>query len=199
MVKVIRAGAVVFEDMEELDLAGMWEVLGATRRLFRDGVFKDAYFEIESQGVTPGPLKCYHDLKVMPDKPLGNLAQYDVVLVPGGPGRLVVQKDPKLQAEVRAAFEAGRLVCSVCTGAFILAEAGILKGKKATTFHTVIDKLAEYGIDPVKKKVVVQGNIVTGAGISSAMDVGLKIVEIMMGKEASRTVADWVEYCPKEE
>jgi cyclohexyl-isocyanide hydratase len=198
MVRIIRVGAVVFQDMEELDLAGMWEVLGSTRRLFRDGIFKDAYFEIESQGVTQGPIKCYHDLKIMPDKPLGNLAQYDVVLVPGGPGRLVVQKDPRLQAEVKAAYEAGKLVCSVCTGAFILAEAGILKGKRATTFHTVIDKLAEYGIEPVRKKVVVQGNIVTGAGISSAMDVGLKIVELMLGKEASKTVADWVEYCPKE-
>jgi cyclohexyl-isocyanide hydratase len=198
MVKVIRAGVVVFQDVEELDLAGIWEVLGSTRRLYREGILKDAYFELESQGVTPGPLKCYHDLKILPDKPLGNLAQYDVVIVPGGPGRLIVQKDAKLQAEIRSAYEANKLICSVCTGAFILAESGILKGKKATSFHTVVDKLADYGIEPVKKRVVVQGNIVTGAGISSAMDVGLKIVEITMGPEAAKIASEWVEYCPRE-
>ena len=198
MVSVIHAGAVVFQDVEELDLAGIWEVLGSTPRLHREGILKDAYFEIESQGVTPGPLKCYPDLKIMPDKPLGNLAQYDVVIVPGGPGRLVVQKDPKLKAEIRNAYEAGKLICSVCTGAFILAESGILKGKKATSFHTVVDKLADYGVEPVRKRVVVQGNIVTGAGISSAMDVGIKIVEITMGKEVARTVSEWVEYCPRD-
>lgn len=198
MVRIIHAGAVVFQDVEELDLAGIWEVLGSTRRLHREGILKDSYFEIESQGVTPGPLKCYHDLKIMPDKPLQNLAQYDVVIVPGGPGRLIVQKDPKLQAEIKSAYEAGKLICSVCTGAFILAESGILKGKKATSFHTVVDKLAEYGAEPVRKRVVVQGNVVTGAGISSAMDVGIKIVEITMGKEAAKTVSEWVEYCPRE-
>jgi cyclohexyl-isocyanide hydratase len=198
MARVIHAGAVVFQDVEELDLAGVWEVLGSTRRLYREGIIKDAYFEIESQGVTPGPLKCYHDLKIMPDKPLGNLAQYDVVIVPGGPGRLVVQKDPKLQAEIRNAHEAGKLICAVCTGAFILAESGILKGKKATSFHTVVEKLADYGIEPVRKRVVVQGNIITGAGISSAMDVGIKIVEITMGREAAKTVSEWVEYCPRD-
>lgn len=198
MVRVLRAGAVVFQDVEELDLAGIWEVLGSTRRLYREGILKDAYFEIESQGVTPGPLKCYHDLKIMPDKLLGNLAQYDVIIVPGGPGRLIVQKNPQLQAEIRSAYEAGKLICSVCTGAFILAESGILKGKKATSFHTVVDKLADYGIEPVKKRVVVQGNIVTGAGISSAMDVGLKIIEITMGTEAAKITSEWVEYCPRE-
>jgi len=164
-------------------------VLGSTRRLHREGILNDAYFEVESQGVTSGPLKCYHDLKIMPDRPLGNLAQYDVVIVPGGPGRLVVQKDPKLQAEIRTAYEAGKLVCSVCTGAFILAESGILKGKKTTSFHTVVDKLADYGVEPVRRRVVVQGNIDTGAGISSAMDVGIKIVEITMGNEAAQTVS----------
>lgn len=198
MVKVFHAGVVVFQDVEEMDLAGVWEVLGSTHRLYKEGILKDSYFEVESQGLDPGPIKCYHGLRIVPDKPLGNLAQYDVVVVPGGPGRLIAQKEHRLQEEVKGAYNAGRLVCSVCTGAFILAEAGILKGKKATSFHTVVDRLAEYGAQPVKERVVVQGNVVTGAGISSALDVGIKIVEITMGERAAQTVSEWVEYHPRD-
>jgi len=196
LVRVIRAGAVVFPDVEELDLVGVWEVLGATRRLHREGVFKDAYFEIEALGNSLEPIKCYHDLKIVPNKLTESLPDYDVVIVPGGPGRLVAQKDERILRAVRKAYDAGKLVCSICTGAFILAEAGLLKGKKATSFHTVIDQLSKYGATPVKERVVVEGKVVTGAGISATMDVGLKIVEIMMGKESMKKVSEWIEYCP---
>jgi cyclohexyl-isocyanide hydratase len=196
MVRVIKVGVLVFHDLEELDLAGMWEVLGATRRLYRENVLKDAYFELETVGTEVGPIKCYHDLKIIADKPIGSLPDYDVILVPGGPGRLKAQKDERILSQIRKAHAAGKLIASVCTGAFILAEAGLLKGKKATSFHTVVDQLANYGCLPVKKRVVVEGKIVTGAGISSSMDVGLKLVELMLGKEAARITSEWVEYRP---
>ena len=194
MVKVIKVGVLVYQDLEELDLAGMWEVLGATRRLYRENVLKDAYFELETVGTEVGPIKCYHDLKIIADKPIGSLPDYDVILVPGGPGRLKAQKDERILSQIRKAHAAGKLIASVCTGAFILAEAGLLKGKKATSFHTVVDQLANYGCTPVRKRVVVEGKIVTGAGISSSMDVGLKLVELMLGKEAARVTSEWVEY-----
>ncbi|MEN3017386.1 MAG: DJ-1/PfpI family protein, partial [Candidatus Methanosuratincola petrocarbonis] len=75
-------------------------------------------------------------------------------------------------------------------------EAGILKGKNATSFHTVVDQLSGYGACPLKERVVVDGKVVTGAGISSSIDVGLKLVEIIMGKDAAKMVSAWVEYCP---
>ncbi len=196
MVRVIKVGVLVFQDLEELDLAGMWEILGATRRLYRENVLKDAYFELETVGTEVGPIKCYHDLKIIADKPIDSLPDYDVILVPGGPGRLKSQKDERILSQIRKANSAGKFIASVCTGAFILAEAGLLRGKKATSFHTVIDQLANYGCTPVKKRVVVEGKIITGAGVSSSMDVGLKLVEIMLGKEAAKITSEWVEYCP---
>lgn len=199
MVRIIKVGVLVFQDLEELDLAGMWEVLGATRRLYREDVLKDAYFELETVGTEVGPIKCYHDLKIISDKPIEALPDYDVVLVPGGPGRLKAQKDERILAQIKKAYTAGKLIASVCTGAFILAEAGLLKGKKATSFHTVVDQLANYGCTPVRQRVVVEGKVVTGAGISSSMDVGLKIVELLLGKDAAGLTSSWVEYCPVEE
>ncbi len=196
MVRIIKVGVLAFPELEELDLAGAWEVLGATRRLFREGVFKDAYFELETVGKETGPVRCYHDLKIMVEKTLDALPQYDVLFVPGGPGRLKAQKDNEILEAVRKFYESGKIVSSVCTGAFILAEAGILKGKKATSFHTVVDQLSGYGACPLKERVVVDANVVTGAGISSSIDVGVKLVEILMGKEAASTVTQWVEYCP---
>ena len=196
IVRIIKTAVVVFPDLEELDLAGTWEMLGATQRLYHEGVLKDAYFELETCGKDLGPVKCYHNLKIIAEKLIEDLPRYDVVFVPGGPGRLVAQKDEKILEPIRKAYSAGKLVASVCTGAFILAESGILKGKRATSFHTVIDQLSGYGVCPVKERVVVDGNIVTGAGISSSMDVGIKIVELMLGKDAAKKITEWVEYCP---
>uniref|UniRef100_A0A7C3FAE5 DJ-1/PfpI family protein n=1 Tax=Candidatus Methanomethylicus mesodigestus TaxID=1867258 RepID=A0A7C3FAE5_9CREN len=196
MVRIIKVGVVVFPDLEELDLAGTWEVLGATRRLFREGMLKEAYFELETCGVEVGNVKCYHDLKILAEKTVSELPNYDVVFVPGGPGRLKAQKDPRILVPIKAAYDKGKVIASVCTGAFILAEAGVLKGKKATSFHTVIDKLAEYGVTPLRKRVVVEGNIITGAGISSSLDVGITLVSQLLGPEAAKIVAEWVEYCP---
>jgi cyclohexyl-isocyanide hydratase len=196
MARIIKVGVLAFPDLEELDLAGAWEVLGATRRLFREGVFKDIYFELETVGKETGPVKCYHDLKIIVERTLDALPEYDVLFVPGGPGRLKAQKDTAILEAVRKFYESGKLVASVCTGAFILAESGILKGKNATSFHTVVDQLSGYGACPLKERVVVDGNVITGAGISSSMDVGVKLVEILMGKDAAKTVTEWVEYCP---
>jgi len=86
------------------------------------------------------------------------------------------------------------MVCSVCTGAFVLAEAGILKGKRATTFHMELDKLSKYDVVPVKERVVVEGNVITGAGVSASIDVGLKIIETVLGKDTAIKVAGRIEY-----
>ncbi|MBC7121253.1 MAG: DJ-1/PfpI family protein [Candidatus Methanosuratus sp.] len=194
--RIIKVGVLAFPDLEELDLTGAWEVLGATRRLFREGVFKDAYFELETIGEERGSIKCYHDLKILAEKTLVDLPNYDVLFVPGGPGRLNAQKDEEILEGVRMFYQSGKVLASVCTGAFILAEAGILRGKRATSFHTVVDQLSGYGACPIRERVVVEGNVVTGAGISSSLDVGLKLVEMLMGKEAAKAVSEWIEYCP---
>ena len=103
-------------------------------------------------------------------------------------------KDRQLLKEIRQAYESGRLVCSICTGVFILAEAGILREKRATSYHTEVEKLSRYGVVAVRERVVVEDNIITGAGVAASLDVGLRIVEALLGRESAQKVAEWIEY-----
>ncbi|MFQ6073911.1 MAG: DJ-1/PfpI family protein [Candidatus Bathyarchaeia archaeon] len=189
MPKVYEAAIIVFPRVEELDFTGVWQVLGTTQHLS-----KEAYFKLRTVGTIKEPVRCAHGLTVLLDEPLISLSEYDVIVVPGGPGTSEVMKNEALLSQVRQAYKAGKLVCSVCTGAFILAKAGVLKGKKATTYHTKIDELSSFGAVPVRERVVVQGNIITGAGVSASLDVGLKIVEKLLGAESATKVAEWIEY-----
>ena len=189
MSKVYEAAIIVFPRAEELDFTGVWQVLGTTQHLS-----KETYFKLKTVGTIKEPVKCAHGLTVLPDESLSNLSEYDVIVIPGGPGTSEAMKNEVLLSQVKQAYKTGKLVCSVCTGAFILAKAGILKGRKATTYHTEIDKLSDFGVIPVKERVVVQGNLITGAGVSASLDVGMKIVEKLLGAESAVKVAEWIEY-----
>lgn len=189
MKTVYKAAFIVFPRVEELDLAGAWEALATTQHLSAE-----TYFLTQTVGLTSRVLQCAHGLRINAEQLLSDLSEYDVIVVPGGPGVRGVAENKRLLQEIKKAYEAGKLVCSVCTGAFVLAEAGMLKGKKATTFHTELDKLSKYGAVPVKERVVVEGNVVTGGGVTASIDVGLKIVEILLGKETATKVAERIEY-----
>jgi len=194
MARIYKAAGLVFPELEELDLIGAWEILGSTRRLFRDGVLKDAYFELETCGAEQGIVKCCHDLKIVVEKPISELPKYDVVLIPGGPGRAEAQKDSRIIGAIKKAHEKGAVLASVCTGAFIVAQAGLLEGKKATSYHAFMGKLADYGVTPVNERLVVNGRVITGAGPPASVDVGMKVVEMLLGPEALQKVKDWMTY-----
>jgi cyclohexyl-isocyanide hydratase len=191
VVRVFKTAVIVFPNVEELDFVGVWQVLGTTHHLS-----EEEYIQTITLGTISDPIKCAHGLTVIPDETIENLSEYDVIIAPGGPGTYQAMKDEHLLKEIRQAYEYRKIVCSVCTGAFILANAGILKEKRATTYHTEVEKLSKYGAVPVKERVVVDGNVITGAGVAASMDVGLKIVEILLGKESARNVAEWIEYRP---
>jgi cyclohexyl-isocyanide hydratase len=189
--RVFKAAVILFPNVEELDFVGVWEVLGTTQHLA-----KEKYFQVRTLGTVSDPIKCAHGLTLISDETIENLSKYDVIIAPGGPGVYQTMKDEDLLREIRQAYESRKLVCSVCTGAFILANAGILKEKRATTYHTEVEKLSKYGAVPSRERVVVDDNVITGAGVAASMDVGLKIVEILLGKESARKVAEWIEYLP---
>lgn len=191
VVGVFKAAVIVFPKVEELDFVGAWEVLGTTNHLS-----KEEYIQAITLGTISDPIRCDNGLTVIPDKAIENLSKYDVIIVPGGPGAYQAMKDEHLLKEIRQAYACRKLVCSVCTGALILASAGILKEKRATTYHTVVEELSKYGAVPVRERVVVDDNVITGAGVAASMDVGLKIVEILLGKESAKKVAELIEYCP---
>jgi len=189
MGKVLKAAFIVFDGLEELDLAGAWQALGTTQHFS-----KETYFLIETVALTSEMTRCAHGLTIKADKRLSELSTYDVIVVPGGPGVNNAMKNKRLLQEIRKAYESGKIVSSICTGAFVLAQAGILEGKKATTYHTELNKLPKYGAVPVKQRVVVEGNVITGAGVSASVDVGLKIIEVVFGRETAAKVAERIEY-----
>jgi cyclohexyl-isocyanide hydratase len=188
--RVFKTAVIVFPNVEELDFVGVWQVLGTTHYLS-----EEEYIQTITLGTTSDHIKCAHCLTIVPDATIENLSKYDVIIVPGGPGTYQAMKDEHLLKEIRQAYDSRKLVCSVCTGAFILAEAGVLREKRATTYHTEVEKLSKYGAVPVKERVVVDDNVITGAGVAASLDVGLKIVGILLGKESAGKVAEWIEYC----
>jgi len=105
---------------------------------------------------------------------------------------LLTTKDFSMSSKKRMKLE--NLFAQFAPVHFVLAEAGILKGKKATTFHRELDRLSNYGAMPVKERVVVEGKVITGAGVTASIDVGLKIAEILLGKETARKVGERIEY-----
>src|SRR5262249_36335319 len=90
-------------------------------------------------------------------------------------------------------FPENRLAVSVCTGALLLGAAGRLHGKRATTHYTAMDRLADHGAIPTEERVVDEGSVITGGGVTSALDVGLHVVREIAGDEIARKIARQME------
>jgi transcriptional regulator GlxA family with amidase domain len=121
----------------------------------------------------------------------------DILLIPGGYGtRPLIEDEPTLDW-VRAIHETTTYTTSVCTGALVLAAAGLLDGLPATTHWFERDLLGELGAKPVPDRVVEQGKVVTAAGVSSGIDMALRLVQRIYGDEASQAVQLGIEYDPQ--
>ncbi|WP_062433230.1 DJ-1/PfpI family protein [Herbidospora daliensis] len=120
----------------------------------------------------------------------------DVVLVPGGPGTVEALNDTRLIDWIRTAHAASTWTTSVCSGAYLLAHAGLLTGLPATTHWGFLDGLAGFGAIPVAERVVVQGKIVTAAGVSAGVDMALTLLALMRDEDTARAVQLAIEYDP---
>ena len=121
----------------------------------------------------------------------------DVIFMPGGTeGTLSVMSRPDTMAWVRDRGARAKHVTSVCTGSMILAKAGLLKGKRATSHWAVRDTLADFGAIPVDKRVVQDGNVLTGAGVTAGMDFAIALVEMLRGRAYAEALVLQGEYAP---
>lgn len=103
-------------------------------------------------------------------------------------------KNIAIQKFIQQQAKQAKYITSVCTGAFLLAEAGLLTGKKATTYHTAFAELAAYSVEVLPQKVVHENNIITGAGVSSGIELGLYILKEEFGAAVAQQAADNIEY-----
>jgi transcriptional regulator GlxA family with amidase domain len=187
----ITTGILIFDDAEELDFVGPWEVLTAAAALEK----ADRVVTIAER---PGPIRCAKGLRVVPDHSFADAPSLDVVLVPGGQGTRREVSNTALIEWLRKVGEGCRYVTSVCTGALLLHEAGFARGKRVTTHWGFVETLRARGDVTVLDDVryVRDGNLVTAAGISAGIDMSLWLVGQLHSPEFARTVQRYIQYDP---
>lgn len=186
---MITVGILIFPQVEELDFVGPFEVLSYINKIQSNST--QVLLVAETQAVVPA----FNGLKVIPDSTFEDCPQLDILVVPGGKGRFSAMKNKKISQFLLLQSKQANYITSVCTGAFILAEAGLLNGKKATTYHEAFSELASYPQITVEKaKVVQDGNLITGAGVSSGMELGFYLLKLLFGAKLAQEVAVKIEY-----
>jgi transcriptional regulator GlxA family with amidase domain len=137
-------------------------------------------------------------LALVADATLADVPHPDILVVPGGPGQNDAEKDEAVLDWLRTAHETTTWTTSVCTGSLVLGAAGLLDGKRATTYWLAIDELARHGATPVAdERVVFDGKIVTAAGVSSGIDMALTLAREIGGDDLSRLLQLGIEYDPQ--
>jgi cyclohexyl-isocyanide hydratase len=181
----LDVGILVFPRVQQLDVTGPYEVFasvpGATVHLLA----KEAGTVTASSRMILGPTIA------MADCP-----RLDVFCVPGGDGVNALLQDAEVLAFVRAQAARCRYITSVCTGALLLGAAGLLDGRRATTHWAAHDLLAAFGAIPVHERVVRDGNLITGGGVTAGIDFALTVVSEVAGRAAAEAVQLGLEYAP---
>jgi transcriptional regulator GlxA family with amidase domain len=177
----------IFDQITALDAIGPYEVLSRLPRT-----------RVHFLALEPGPMRTENGmLALCADGTLSSLQHPDVILMPGGFGTRALMEDEQVLAWLRTAHESSQWTTSVCTGALVLAAAGILDGLEATTHWLLLDKLGELGASPVSRRVVEQGKVITAAGVSSGIDMALTLAARIAGEDMACAIQLAIEYDPE--
>ena len=187
-----RVAILIFDDVEVLDFAGPFEVFAVT-----DELQGHAGFDVFTLAEGPGTVRAVNGLKVVPDHTLESAPAPDVLVVPGGAGTRALLRRPALLEWIRTRARRAEITLSVCTGALVLARAGLLDGLRVTTHHEVLDLLRELApaatVDP-SRRFHDNGAILTAAGISAGIDCSLHVVGRLLGPAAAEATMRYMEY-----
>ncbi len=184
----MRIGVLVFDGVEELDFVGPWEVLSYVNKV------GSGPLELITVGVG-APVKAFNGLTIIPDVTLGDCPELDVLVVPGGKGRLIQMHELKTLDFIRQRYEELSYLLSVCTGSFLLAEAGILRGRSVTTHHNAFEEMEAYpDITLSRRRIVRDGKIISAGGVASGMDLAFYLIEEVYGADVAASVARGIEY-----
>ncbi len=190
-------GILLYDGVEELDVAGPWEVLSYWCRTFPD----DGY-SVRCLSQTGEPVRCAQGMTMHPDDAFGASPPLTVLLYPGGAPPVIEQQlaDPARLDWVRQIRSATPLLTSVCTGALVYAAAGVLAGRAATTHWNFVDRLAR--LDPSitvapQSRFVDAGDVITSAGVSAGIDMALYLVSRLADIERARLVKRVIQYEPE--
>jgi putative intracellular protease/amidase len=183
-----QIAVVTYPGFTALDFIGPYEVL----RQLPDAEVRLVWHE-------PGPITADSGVLVVgATRSLAETPSPDVVLVPGGPGCMAAARDGALLDWLRQAQQAASWTTSVCTGSVVLAAAGLLEGKRATSHWSMLGALKAFGVTPVgDERVVRQGDIVTAAGVSAGIDLALWLAAQIAGEGRAKAIQLMIEYDPQ--
>ena len=191
----MNIGVALFEGAEELDWAGPWEVLAAWALQWPDDGVHVFTLAREDRPVT-----CAKGLRVLPDETWETAPPLDVLVYPGGRGTRRELEDEAVLDWIRGLAAGDTVVASVCTGSLVLAAAGLLDGKPATTHWGSLELLPTLGrkieVRP-DDRFVDNGNILTAAGVSAGIDMALHLVARLHSTERAREVRRYIQYDPE--
>jgi transcriptional regulator GlxA family with amidase domain len=182
----------LFDDVEVLDFAGPFEVFSVANEL-ADYTILNVYTVAREKTL----VKARNGLSVSPDFGIKEAPRPDFLIIPGGIGTRAVLGQHDVISWIRASASNAEKVMSVCTGALLLAKAGLLEGARATTHHEVFEELAALAPNTEivrNKRFVDNGKIITSAGISAGIDMSLYVIELVYGKDTAQKTIAYMEY-----
>ncbi len=182
----------LFDEVEVLDFAGPFEVFGVAGA--RPG---PPPFRVRTVGLRPGPVIARNGLSISPSHVAGSARVADLVVVPGGYGTRREMENPAVLDYLRVANAHTEMMLSVCTGALLLAKAGLLTGLAATTHRGAMDELRSMAADfevRADARVVDNGRVITSAGISAGIDMALHVVGRLLGQDVAEETAVYMQY-----
>jgi transcriptional regulator GlxA family with amidase domain len=183
----MKIAVVLYDRLTALDAIGPYEVLSRLPGA-----------ELAFVATEPGPIRTDNGmLTLMAERSLAEMSRPDIVLVPGGPGEVAERAGGEVLEWLREVDETSTWTTSVCTGSLILAAAGLLDGKRATSHWLAMDELRRLGAEPVSERVVFDGKIVTAAGVSAGIDMALTLAEKIAGAQVAQAIQLGIEYDPQ--
>ena len=178
-------GLLLFPDITQLDMTGPYEVFTK---------FPEAHVHLIWKKLEP--VTAGGGMQILPTTTFADCPRLDLICVPGGAGMNPLLNDPETLDFIRRQAKSARYVTSVCTGALVLGAAGLLKGRRATTHWMSREMLAAFGATPVADRVVIDGNVITGGGVTAGIDFALVVAAEVFGQDLAKSIQLGIEYDP---
>jgi transcriptional regulator GlxA family with amidase domain len=183
----MQIAILLYDRLTALDAIGPYEVLSRLPGASVTFLAREA-----------GPVRTDNGmLAILAEHSIDELARPDIVLVPGGPGEVAVRAGDAVLEWLRRADETSTWTASVCTGSLVLASAGLLAGRRATSHWLALEQLRALGAEPVSERVVFDGKIVTAAGVSAGIDMALALAARIAGDDVAQAIQLGIEYDPQ--
>jgi transcriptional regulator GlxA family with amidase domain len=193
----LTVGILIYDGVQVLDFAGPFDVFSTTRFEDKPALSDPSPFDVLLISEYPRPVTALGGMKVIPHHSFQDCPPLDILVVAGGLGERREHGNHVLLHFIRARAKEVKTLASVCTGSFFLGMAGLLDGRKATTHWISLNRMREMlpNVEVVENvRYVEDGNIITSAGISSGIDMSLRIVAIYFGEDVARLTAHELEY-----